>query len=242
MAHPGVVGVAGLSFVAGAVYAGLARHSLRRAVSPDARRANALFALWWGALAAAMTALGCQEMLGVFADADAGVPLALATLTEYVYLLALSVALWGLLAYLWFLFTGRDATVGIGVAYAFVFAAACASLSYQGVAGLRVTDFTAEVRYARGLGPFEPFVLLLFTAAFLLPQIGAAVGYLSLLPRIEDRAARRRIVALGVGLPVWLGATIVATALDAQHSDAWLVGNQALGLAVALVIAWSQRA
>src|SRR5688572_29254760 len=109
MIQPTLLFGAILSVISAGIYYYVGRVlSRRRSVSPDSRLAWTLFVVWWYALAAATFSGAVLSMLGALGIA--GLPLF--TTFTLVNLLAICVALYGLMFYLLYLFTGNRGLIG----------------------------------------------------------------------------------------------------------------------------------
>jgi len=84
------------------MYAFVGRTVQGRQVAGEGLLAHRAFVVWWYALAALSLLGAATTFMGAFGMADLGLVL---TLT-YTYFLLVCVALWGLLFYLFYLFTG----------------------------------------------------------------------------------------------------------------------------------------
>lgn len=236
--------VLALSLLINALGAGVAAvlgtRLLQNAPALDAGRAIRRLAAWWLGLAVYVTANQVALAAGI---AGAGSRLVVATLT-YVALVALAVALWGLVSYLAFVFTGRrGAFVVVSAFYAVQLMLGLAYLASLGPAGIEVTDDGARPLYDREPGGAGG---LAYFGFFLLPPIVAAGCFAYFSRRAPDRTTRYRSRAVGAGIFVWFFAAIAAS--GAGTSAALTVGGPLLGLACMLVIVsaylpprWLQR-
>ncbi|MEA3200040.1 MAG: hypothetical protein QOE90_1468 [Thermoplasmata archaeon] len=229
-----------LGALAALAYAGVGLSFARRDVSADARRAALDFSTWWFGLAAASFLQALQQ-----AGAALGAPAApwlgpFAEATQVAYVLAVSVALAGLLTFLWFVYRGAHRDGPIAAFYGSVFLAAAGSIVARGVAGFTLTPYGALVRYARDL-PAQGGVDLAFFALFLVPQVGGTIAYLSLRRATADPVARRRILVVGCALLVWIGSSLLSAVVGVQFDARWLLVSQVVDLAAALTILGAYR-
>lgn len=205
--------------------------SVRRRHAPqDARLALTMFALWWFGLAAS-TALG--GIRGVLAAAGVDNVAVYLTLT-HVSLVPLTVALWALLYYLLFLYTGRAGILWpLSVGYALLYLALVGLLVWLSPTGVAIENGVARVEYARSLAGPGLAVLL---GAFLGPVVVAAVLYGSLFFRLKDRTQRYRVGLVSSAFLAWFASPIAAIALGASTEAWWVVTSRAIGVLVPLVV------
>lgn len=164
-----------------------------------------------------------------------------ATVTQILYVLSASVALTGLLTYLWYLYRGARAERAIAAFYSLVFVAAAWSILTRGITGFESTPWGATARYARDHDA-QVFVELAFFALYLLPQVAGAIAYLSLRRATTDPTARKRILVVGSALLIWMGASLLSAIIGVQYDPRVLLGLQAVDVAavVAIVIAFRE--
>lgn len=239
MANGGALIVAGLLAVIAVVYALVGREIAKRTVRPHARRPARDFTAWWIALAAGAGIQALQHTVASLSDRPqelAGFALA----TQLAYVLAVSVALTGLLSYLWYLYKGERKDIAIGVFYAVVYVAAAWTILARGITGFEVTSAGAIVQYGRDL-PAQGLVDLAFFALFLVPQILGVIAYLSLRSVTREPQARRRILVVGVSLLLWIGSSLVAALVGIQDDTRWLLFLQLVSVGAALAILSAYR-
>lgn len=218
------------AFVAAAVYAYVGDRLRRRRVSEEARLAAQLFSLWWLALAGATAITGLTHLAGALGNTD----LALHVTLTSVNLLLICAALWGLLYYLVYLFTGRKgAVVPLSVFYAAYYVSLVYYVTSSHPAAVELRRWQAALVYEQPLaGPlFTALVLLL-----VVPQIVGALAYFTLFFRVRDRTQRYRIGVVSWSIVLWFGSALVAAAAGLGQNDAWQVASRAIGLGAALAI------
>lgn len=162
------------------------------------------FVAWWWCVGAYMA---IQAALALLVAADVGVfPLWLAAL--YLTGPLLAAGLWGLTYYIAYLYLGKPAAA-LPLALVFVVAAAWYDWTHFAHRPLAVHAGTwlVEGTFAdRPAGPAYTAMLSLFA----LPPIVASVAYLSLLPRVEGRMQRFRLVLVSASIIAWLGTGLAA--------------------------------
>jgi hypothetical protein len=175
-----VSGVAGVAFVTvGSLLA-------VRPTTERAERAAREFASFWVLLGAALFATSIERIL---AGVGALTP-AISTTSLYLVILLLCAALWGLVAFLVYVYTGRDASFPLGLFYAGYYVFLLYGVTAAMPVGFTTAAGTVTPTYA---GQFSvPFTIVLVVLLFV-PELAATVAYLSLLPRARDPTVRYRI-------------------------------------------------
>lgn len=149
-------------------------------------------------------------------------------------------ALWGLLAYLLYLYTGsarslRPLTIG----YALFFIAIQLLVLSSGPVEALTDDGWSVERVPDA--DFPEWVGLLFLIFLIGPQFAAAVAFLSLYPRVEDRTQRYRIALVGGSIMVWFGSVLLVSltgeaGTGLRESVQWQLGSRLLGVLAAAII------
>lgn len=223
----GVVALASVAAGALFVLVGLA---LRRRVPPSTESRDALVALsvWW--LGMGLTTWSNAVL--VWAGVQGNLQAALAARSAG--LLAAGAAMWGIITYLAYVYTGRrSASAPAAWAYGALLAVTLAHIWWAGPSVLVVGDWTVDVLpEASSTGSVVAVVL---TLAFLLPPVVAGPLFLRLLRRTRDAAQRRRILAVGAGVPLWVLLHLLARL---SMADAWqFLTRVVVGVLVALLVA-----
>lgn len=215
---------AGYALGAAALFALVARRLTGRHVGAASRLALSMFGAWWYGVAfflAAGAALSLLEWRGV---EDPPLFFALAAMS----MLSVCVAVWGLVYYVSYLYTGR--TTGFVpwvLFYAGIFAVMVYAIAQD--AGEVHAWRQSVVRLAILTGP----LLTAAIVAFLLPAIAALGAYARLYRRVDSRAQRFRIALATASLLAWFGLALVARALGFADSPAWTSAGRLLALAAA---------
>lgn len=209
-------------------------HVLQRHPRGPALVATRAFSLWWFGLAWTLLLTAAREGAAAVGAADAlGAVVVPAHAT---YVVALCVAVWGLLYYLLYLFTGRTGWLWpTAIGYGVVALAALALSARLEPRGLAVSKWFVGWDYGDAAAG-GPFVLLTF-ALLLVPQLAAAIAYATVARRAEDPILRSRIHRVSLALIVWLGLSFFAPFLQLGRFEAWAAGGRIVGLAAAVVIA-----
>ncbi|HEX2022641.1 MAG TPA: hypothetical protein VHH36_08000, partial [Candidatus Thermoplasmatota archaeon] len=234
MAPPAVVLLpAAVQVASGALYLWVARIVLRRRVEGDARLANALFATWWIALGLVFLAVPAYSVATRTLGAR---DLALAVTFVNVVLLLVVVAVWGLVYYLVYLYTGSQRAFWPVSAFYVAFSAVVLYL----VAWMQPNGFDDEgtLTFVRERLTGAPAVAL--GLLFSLPVVLAALAYGSLFFRVRDPAPRYRIGLVAGAFLLQFGWSVVSTALQLpqRYPDSLALSllSNALGVVAAVSV------
>ena len=201
----------------------------RREVPPSARIAQQQFSLWWFAASAVSLIGGAESALA----AVGALTTAVVRFSLYLELGVLCAALWGLVGYLLWLYTGGYRLALLTGFYLLVYA-----LSLALVAVEDPTGFTVVVgRVAPTFAAPPPLALEAVVVPLLLaPEIGGAVAYISLGFRTRHRTVRFRCFTVGASLLAWFSLSIVAGAALAPTDPRQLLTPLMGALAAGLVV------
>lgn len=214
------------------------RAAWRRSHGRESRRAAALFAAWWYGLAGTVLTNALREAAGAAGVESSAWVLAALPWLHDAYIAALVVSVWGLLYYLIYLFSGRTGSFWpLTVFYALYGAVAFWLLAGMDVSGLSVGKWFVGWSYAHP--ETGGALLLVMTLLLLLPQIGAALAYATLLRRVREPGPRRRIAIVSAALAGWLGLTLLAPFLQLGRFEWWQAGGRLVGLAAAVAILYA---
>ncbi len=151
---------------------------------------------------------------------------------------ALCAALWGLLFYLIYLYTGnRKWALPLGVFYLLFFL----GLVYYSIfvmqpTGVTMANGTATLTYANQASPLFGIATILLLLA---PQILAALFYFSLFFRLKDRAPKMRVLLVSVPLVIWFASPLIGLLLGASTAPWWAITSRLIALAAVVVIYWA---
>lgn len=235
MAEPTLLASAAFAMLVAAVYAYVGFRVSRRNVSEDAALASWAFAVWWFSLAALTVAGGVQSL----AAAIGYTSVAVATAFTFIALLVLCVALWGLLYYLVYLFTGRRRA---WIPLAGFYLAAGAFLVWYILAqqpdGIVVNRWSVALHYAAPItGPVQAALV----AIIILPQFLGALAYLTLYFKVSDRTLRYRIALVSLSILIWFGSAYAANVAGLSQNDSWQVVSRLIGLGAAFTILFAYQ-
>lgn len=243
MVEPLLLADALILLATAAIYGYVGAITSHRRVGGEGQLAIALFSTWWYALSAITVGSALGRVLA-FAGA-----LDLATWVTVTHLtfLALCIALWGLLYYLVYLFTGkRSWLLPVSLFYGALYIALVYVLVQAHPIGVTVTTAGTELVYRT---PFANTPLGYgLTLLLLVPIILAAVGYARLFFQVDQPTQRYRIGLVSFTIVAWFGTTLGATLLDISGSTVWPIVSRVLSLVAALMIyaayrppGWVQR-
>jgi hypothetical protein len=175
----------------------------KRKVAPTERGAMRAFAVWWAAAAAVLFLTIARTALAMLGVQDLAPYVAM----RYALAAPLAIAVWGLLYYLLYLYTGtRRVLWPLTAAYVGVFAYFLWYFSQGGAPTLQTTDW--DVRLVSEPSP-GPQAASAFGLVFGLPVIVATLAYGSLFFRVKERTQRWRIGMVSLGFLQLFGMVVV---------------------------------
>ena len=211
----------------------------KRRLGGDAKVATRLFGVWWaslGILNLASALLAVPTALGL-------VDLAVTITFVYAILVLLAVALWGLVYYMLYLYTGNARLFWpVTAAYALVAVGLVYLLTWLHPIALDPGTFTTGLQYERELPrPAALVVSLLVTG----PALLAVLAYGSLYFRVQGPTERYRIGLVSGAFVAWLSWSLLSSILQLAKrypdSLALLVVNHALALLAPLLVLLAYR-
>lgn len=203
----------------------------RRTISSsEARLAWGSFIVWWYGLAV-------TTLIGAFLNLFGALSLTslpLFVTMTYVNILVLCIALWGLLYYLIYLFTGsRRSLLPLAVFYIFYYVLLVYYITASIPDTVNVGRWNTTLVYrAPQTGPF--FVLVV--ALLLLPEIIGGLAYFSLYFRVQEATQKYRVLLVSWSIIVWFLSPLIALAGGLAQQDWWQLASRLIGLAAALTI------
>lgn len=220
---------AGIYFYVGRVLSG--RHS----ESPDSRLAWRLFVVWWYALSAATLSGAILSLFG--AVGIAGLPFF--TTMTLMNLLAICVALYGLVFYLLYLFTGNRAILGpLSVFYICYFGLLVYYVQASQPISVTVQRWQATLVYQNQLrGPIFTVAILLL----LFPPIIGGLAYFTLYFRVKPVSQRYRILLVSWSIIGWFLSSLLANISGLSQYDWWQIVSRLIGLGAALAILFAYQ-
>jgi hypothetical protein len=203
----------------------------RRPVSRELRPPRNAFVAWWYGLGAYTLAGGLLNLAAPWLEPRIDLYVSL-TVLLYLWI---CVALWGLMYYLMFLFTDSDRLRWpLAVGYLAYFWLLVYYVLHSGPSHLATGDWAVRLQYER---PADGGPLVLALLAFgLVPPMLAALGYLSLVFRVEDEVQRKRILLVSLSILLWFTSGFVGTSPALEESLSWQVTSRLIGLGAAAMI------
>jgi hypothetical protein len=196
----------------------------------DARLAWVSFTVWWYGLAAATLIGGLLNLFGAMGLTD----LPLFVTATYINILVICLALWGLLYYLIYLYTGnRNSLVLLAVFYLVFYILLVYYINASSPDGVTVERWTAGVAY--GSAPAGIFITLLIVLLLLPPLIGG-FAYFLLYFRVTEITQRYRILLVSWSIILWFLSPLAAMAGGLSQEDWWQLVSRLIGLAAAATI------
>lgn len=229
-APPTLWAAALLSLLAMATYSYVGWRLKQRRVSAENRLPTQGFALWWFGLSGVQLVQAFNEILG----ARDLLTLNLLVASTHVAIAFLVASLFGLVYYLFFLFTGqRRGLLPIALFYVSYYILLVDFITRSQPNGLDVRAWRVTLSYENALvGPFYQAVV----ALLLLPPLLSAIAYLSLLPRAREPTQKYRILLVAMAILLWFGSSLLAAAGRPNFSDAWAFSSRVIGLGAAGII------
>lgn len=198
--------------------------------SSEGQLAWGAFTIWWYGLAVTTLIGGFQNLLGAIGITN----LSLFVTATYVNIFPACIALWGLLYYLLYLFTGnRRSFLPLTLFYIIYYILLVYYTTASIPEGVEVGRWSTTLIYRTPLtGPF--FVIL--AVLLLFPQIIGSIAYFTIYFRVTDATQRYRILLVSGSILVWLLSPYVALAGGIAQNDWWHLASRFIGLAASLTV------
>jgi hypothetical protein len=202
----------------------------RHSSSPDTRLAWRLFVVWWYALAASTFSGAVLSLLGAFGIA--GLPLFI-TMT-LMNLLATCVALYALMFYLLYLFTGNRSLIKpLTVFYIAYYGLLVYYVQASVPIDVSVGRWSATLAYQQPIrGPL--FIIALFLLVF--PQIIGSLAYFTLYFRVQTVTQKYRILIVSWSIIIWFLSAFLAGISGLSKYDWWQIVSRLIALSASLAI------
>jgi len=206
------------------------RLSKRVISSAEARLAWWSFTVWWYGLAVTTLIGGFQNLFGVVGLTS----LPLFVTATYINMLAICIALWGLLYYLIYLFTGNSRSrVPLAIFYIIYYFMLVYYITTSIPSDVSVSRWNTTLTYRAPLtGPFFGVVVVLL----LLPQIIGGLAYFTLYFRVPEVTQKYRVLLVSWSIIIWFLSPLIALAGGIGQQDWWQLASRFIGLAAALTI------
>jgi hypothetical protein len=231
MSQPTLLFGAGLSILSAIIYYYVGRVlSRRRVASPDARLAWILFVTWWYALASSTLIGAVLSLLGALHIV--GLPLFI-TLTQ-VNLLAICVALFSLMYYLLYLFTGnRRLLTPLTVFYIAYYILIVYYVQARLPMGVSVGRWNATLEYEQPAGGLLYIIALLL---LIFPQVIGSLAYFTLYFRVKNTTQKYRILLVSWSILIWFLSAFLVSIAGLSQQDWWQVTSRLISLSASLTI------
>lgn len=206
------------------------RLSKRVISSSEARLAWGSFTVWWYGLAATTLIGGFLSLFGALGVTS----LPLFVTAAYINILISCLALWGLLYYLVYLFTGnKRGLVPLAIFYMIYYILVVYYITAGMPHNVNVGRWETSLVYrAPPTGPFVAIVL----AMLLLPEIIGGLAYFSLYFRVKEVTQKYRVLLVSLSIIVWFLSPLISLAGGLAQQDWWQFASRFIGLAPALTI------
>ncbi len=228
------------NLIVGALYVYVGLQISKREVPDAARLAHRMFLTWWYALGS-VSLIGALN-IGLY-RVGALHPVYF-TIIGQINLLAIVVALLGLLYYMVYIYTGSGKWFKPIIGFYAVFYLLLVAL----VVWLwsPATDFTDDgwniVALPESEQELSPVMGLVFVVLLVGPQLAAAIGFIRLGSKLEDVTQRYRVRMVGTAILIWFGLSLVGSLgtiildEDLTSFDAWQYTQRIIGLGAVLTI------
>ncbi|HET9906553.1 MAG TPA: hypothetical protein VFQ23_07925 [Anaerolineales bacterium] len=220
-----------IALTAAVIYAYVGWRLGKRVItSSEGRLAWVAFTLWWYGLALTTLIGGIQNLLGAIGITS----LSLFVTATYVNIFPACIALWGLLYYLLYLFTGnRRSLLPLTLFYVIYYILLVYYTTASIPEGVEVGRWSTTLIYRTPItGPF--FIILVVLLFF--PQIIGSIAYFTVYFRVTDPTQRYRILLVSGSIMVWLLSPYVALAGGVTENDWWHLASRFIGLAAPLTV------
>lgn len=209
--------------------------SRRQQTSPGAGLAWLMFVIWWYALAAATLSGGILNLLGAFGIVN----LYLFTTITLMNLLTICVALFGLMFYLLYLFTGSSRLlVSLGLFYFLYYALLVYFIQASDPIGVTVNRWNTTLENQNVIrGP----LYLIALSLLVFPQIIGSLAYFMLFFQVKAPTQKYRILLVSWSIIIWFMSSFLASISGFSNQDWWQVVSRLIGLVAALTILFAYQ-
>jgi hypothetical protein len=225
-----------LAFLCAGIYFYIGRVlSQRHQTTSGASLAWLMFVTWWYALALATLSGGVLSLLGAFGI----IGLPLFTTITIINLLTTCVALFGLMFYLLYLYTGKASLIWpVGVFYFFYYGFVVYFVEAGDPVGVIVNRWNTSLEYQNTIrGPL--FLIAIVLLVF--PQILGSLAYFMLFFQVRAKTQKYRILLVSWSIIIWFLSAFLASIAGLSQQDWWQITSRLIGLAAALTILFAYQ-
>lgn len=218
-------------FVAAGIYIYVGWQLGRRQLSgQEAQLAWRLFIVWWFGLGATTLIGGVMNLLG----AAGFTSLALFVGLTHLNLLSICAALWGLLYYLLYLFTGKKQFLApLSLFYVAYYILLVYYLNFSRPTGVILEAWHVTLQYEK---PPAGFFLMLVLIFLVFPQIIGSGAYFSLYSKVQEPTQKYRILLVSWSIIIWFSSAFLASLTGFSEQYWWQIAARLIGLAAAFAI------
>lgn len=207
----------------------------REVPDADSRVAMRLFAAWWFSLAAVTLGSGILGFLAL----SGVLTLGLYTGIAYVLLVPLTVALWGLLYYLVYIYTGNSKWLTpLTGAYLVIYFVLNYLVYYLHPTAFVVGDWSVTAVYERELTPVLGALSILLLLG---PVLLAALAYGSLFFSARQRSVRYRVALVSGAFLLWFGSSGLAGLTGLNDATWWPLASRIVSLTATFMVLAAYR-
>jgi hypothetical protein len=194
-----------------------------------------MFVIWWYALALATLSGGMLSLFGAFGII--GLPLFVTILI--INLLTTCVALFGLMFYLLYLYTGKTSLVWpVGVFYFIYYGFLVYFVEASDPIGVTLNRWNTSLEFQNVIrGP----LLLIATVLLVFPQILGSLAYFMLFFQVKAKTQKYRILLVSWSIIIWFLSSFIAGISGLSQEDWWQITSRLIGLVAALTILFAYQ-
>ncbi len=236
MSEPTLIIAAVFSLVSAGIYFYVGRSlSRRRVASQDARLAWNLFVVWWYALGVTTAASGIFNLLGAVGITELSLFL---TFTQF-NVLAICIALFSLVYYILYLFTGNHKTLApLTILYIAYYVILMYYVNSSVPTGVSVGRWSAGLSYEQqSTGPLVTLIVILL----IFPQVIAGIAYFTLYFRVKEVTQKYRVAVVSGSIIIWFLSAFIASISGLSQFDWWQILSRLIGLGATLAILMAYR-
>jgi hypothetical protein len=236
MIQPTLLFGATLSFLAAGIYFYVGWVLSRRHQSTSgAGLAWLTFVAWWYALALATLTGGLLSLLGAFGV----IGLPLFTTITIINFLTLCVALFGLMFYLLYLYTGKTSLIWpVGVFYFLYYGLLVYFVEASEPVGVIINRWNTSLQYQNAI---PRSLVLLVLVLLLFPQVLGSLAYFMLFFQVKAKTQRYRILLVSWSIIIWFLSAFLASIAGLSQQDWWQIASRLIGLGAALTILFAYQ-